>query len=124
MARCRAAGRRQGALGGRAALGGQLPEPVQHEPVPGQLRADPQPGMLDDQVIGHCLVRPGPVLLPVDLCGLRGQRPDPVIQVAAEQVLIDVAAHREREIDRVGAEPDLLEGLTAQGPELPGGPRS
>jgi hypothetical protein len=54
------------------AVRGQLAELVQDEFVPVKFGPDPQPRVLDDEVIGHSLARPQPVTLVVELSRPRG----------------------------------------------------
>jgi hypothetical protein len=49
---------------------GQLAEPVENELVPGQLSFHSQPRVLNEQVIGNCLIRPGPVPVVIELSRL------------------------------------------------------
>src|ERR1039458_3079978 len=73
---CAAPDRRAGAAAGPSrpgpvlAAAGELADPVENELVPGQLSFHAQPGVLNDKVIGNCLVRPGPVPVVIELSGL------------------------------------------------------
>src|ERR1035437_7637123 len=64
---CAAPDRRAGAAAGPSrpgpvlAAAGELADPVENELVP---------GVLNDKVIGNCLVRPGPVPVVIELSGL------------------------------------------------------
>ena len=86
--------------------------------MPFQLGPDPQPRMLDDEVVGHGLARPQPVPLMVELSRPRGQCPHPILEVSAEDGGVEVAAHGESEIDRIRLLPDLLQRLGPQGPQF------
>ena len=100
------------------AVRGQLAELVQDQLVPVQLGPDPQPCMLDDEVIGHGLARPQPVALVIELSRPRGQRPHPVLEVSAQDGGVEVAAHGQGEVDGIRLQPDLLQRFGAQGPQF------
>jgi len=104
----------------RRTVRGQLAELVNDQPMPGQLGVDPQPRVLDDEVVGHRLARPHPVPLMIELGRPGGQRADPVLEIPAQYVRVEVAAHGQREIDRVGLPPDLLQRLRSQRPQFRG----
>ena len=86
--------------------------------MPLQFRPDPQPRVLDDEIVGHGLARPHPVPLMVELSRPGGQRPHPVLEISAQDFRIEVAAHGQGEIDGVRLQPDLLERLGPQGPQF------
>ncbi len=74
--------------------------------------------MLDHEVVGHGLIRPGSVALPVQLRRLSRQRPEPVVQVPAQRFLGQFGAHGQREVDGIGLDSHRLKGLSAQHPQL------
>ncbi len=87
--------------------------------MPGQLGLKAQPGVLGDQFAGCRPLRPSAISLMVKLCGLRRKRLDPVIQVTAERVLVQIISHGQGQVDRVGPQPDVGERLAAQCLEFP-----
>src|SRR5262249_16411957 len=67
---------------------------------------------------GDGLVWPGALTLMIKLARLRREHPDPVLDVAAQGVFAEVAAHRQGKVNRIRLKPDLLERLGTQHPQL------
>ena len=86
--------------------------------MPVQFRPDPQPRVLDNEVVGHGLIWPHPVPLMIELSRPGRKRLHPVLEIPAQEVRVEVAAHGQGEIDGVGLQPDLLERLGPQGTQL------
>jgi hypothetical protein len=71
--------------------------------VPVELGLDSEPGMLDDQVVGYGLIRPGGLSLPLQPRSLGRQRPYPVVQQSAQGVrgrhLRQFKYHEQHDVD-------------------------
>src|SRR5262245_45338826 len=96
----------------------ELANPVKHEVVPGELCPDAKPRVLNDQVIGDSLVRPYALAMMREPGRLGAKRPDPVFHISAQRVLVQIAAHRQRQVDRVRTQSDLRECLSTKYAQL------
>lgn len=100
------------------AIGRELADPVKNKLVPSELGLDSEPRVLNDQVICNSLVRPHSLAMVGEPSRLGAKRCDPVLHVSAQCVLVQIAAHRQGKVNRVGTQSDLRERLSAQHPEL------
>jgi hypothetical protein len=87
--------------------------------MPVELGLNTELGMLHHEVVGHGLIRPGTLALPVQLRCLGCQRADPVVQQSAQGVLGQLRAHGQGEVDGIGLNPDRLKRLGPQHAKLP-----